>query len=458
MLCSSGAVATVVASGLTPGDLYRPAHQQVLGAMLGLARVGDPVDAVTVAEELRRSQLLDDIGGAPALLELQAATPAVSNVGRYIKIIRDTAVLRRMIVVGSDIAELAYAQPDDVRAAVADATAKMTELGGAGIANRFRDRLVRGSDAAIALTPPDALVAGVLFMPSVAVLYGAPKAGKSVLALDLALHVAAGRPRWFGRDLTAGRVLYVTGEGVGGLAGRVAAWLKHHTVEHIDGIDWLTVAPNLLEPGDVETLVALVGELAPELVVIDTLARSMLGGDENTARDMGAVVNAAERVRDAGGSCVLLVHHVGKNIEAGMRGSSALLGAVDTTIEVTGDQHAIRVKVTAQKDAPADDPWWCRLQAVDGSVVPVHVAMSEMASTFAGEALAALRELSAVDGEWVSRSRWASVFVDVPPRTLARAIGSLQDDGLVDRSQRGRVALFRVAHVAVADDGREAAP
>jgi hypothetical protein len=136
----------------------------------------------------------------------------------------------------------------------------------------------------------------------------------------------------------------------------------------------------------------------------------MLGGDENTARDMGRVVEAAERIRDAAGSCVLLVHHIGKNVEAGMRGSSALLGAVDTTIEVAGDHHAIRVKVTAQKDAPADDPWWCRLEAVAGSVVPVHVPMTEVASTVAVEALAALRELSAVAGEWVSRTRWASTL------------------------------------------------
>ena len=68
---------------------------------------GQPVDAVTVADELRRNGLLDEIGGAPILLELQNATPAISNASRYAKIVQDTAMLRRLIGVASEIAEIA---------------------------------------------------------------------------------------------------------------------------------------------------------------------------------------------------------------------------------------------------------------------------------------------------------------------------------------------------------------
>ena len=66
---------------------------------------GQPVDAVTVADELRRAGLLEEIGGVSTLLELQNATPAISNAGRYAQIVQDTAMLRRLITVAGDLAE-----------------------------------------------------------------------------------------------------------------------------------------------------------------------------------------------------------------------------------------------------------------------------------------------------------------------------------------------------------------
>ena len=90
--------------------------------------VGQPVDAVTVADELRRNGLLDEIGGAETLLELQNATPAISNAGRYAKIVQDTAMLRKLIGVASDIAEIAYLEPDDVTKALDEAETKVFEI------------------------------------------------------------------------------------------------------------------------------------------------------------------------------------------------------------------------------------------------------------------------------------------------------------------------------------------
>jgi replicative DNA helicase len=77
----------------------------VYEAVRVLMTAGQPIDAVTVADELRRAGLLDEIGGLDMLLELQNATPAISNVGRYAKIVQDTAALRRLIGVASEIAE-----------------------------------------------------------------------------------------------------------------------------------------------------------------------------------------------------------------------------------------------------------------------------------------------------------------------------------------------------------------
>ena len=128
LLLSRDAVGNVAEMGLAVSDFYKPAHQYVYDAIRGLAATGNPVDAVTVADELRRAGLLEEMGGAELLLELQNATPAISNATRYAKIVQDTAVLRRLIGVAAEIAEIAYNEPDDVSKALDEAETKVFEV------------------------------------------------------------------------------------------------------------------------------------------------------------------------------------------------------------------------------------------------------------------------------------------------------------------------------------------
>jgi replicative DNA helicase len=128
LLLSRDVVGNVAELGLLVDHFYKPAHQHIYAAVRGLMTTGQPIDVVTVADELRRAGLLDEIGGPQFLLELQNATPAISNANRYAKIVQDTAVLRRMISVASEIAELAYMEPDDVTKALDEAETKMFEV------------------------------------------------------------------------------------------------------------------------------------------------------------------------------------------------------------------------------------------------------------------------------------------------------------------------------------------
>jgi hypothetical protein len=196
------------------------------------------------------------------------------------------------------------------------------------------------------------LVKGMLRRKSHAVMFGQPGEGKSFLALDLAYHVAAGR-EWHGLRVSQGPVLYLAFEGLGGIPERAAALLQHYgnaTVPFvIEPADW-----NLRDKAGREALGARMTEIRaehfggqhPALIVIDTLARSMRGGDENSAQDMGALNDAVGALIEHTGAAVLLIHHSGKNQAAGARGSSALLGAVDTEIKVDDGQ----VKATKQRD------------------------------------------------------------------------------------------------------------
>ncbi|HEX7041243.1 MAG TPA: AAA family ATPase, partial [Trueperaceae bacterium] len=176
--------------------------------------------------------------------------------------------------------------------------------------------------------PGPYLIKGLLQRHSHAVLYGAPGAGKTFVALDIAFHVASGR-LWRGRRVHQGVVLYLAYEGIGGLAKRAAALLHHYgdvsdVPLYVVGADY-----NLREKAGRQALAADLGQLPekPVLVVIDTLARAMKGGDENSAQDMGALNDAVSALIQATGACVMLVHHSGKNKASGARGSSALLGA-----------------------------------------------------------------------------------------------------------------------------------
>jgi replicative DNA helicase len=128
LLLSRDAIGVVAEMGLEPGDFYKPAHQHVYEAVKALSGAGQPVDPITVGDELRRVGLLDEIGGSAMLLELQNATPAISNAARYAKIVQDTAMLRRLIGVASQIAELAYNEPDDVTKALDEAETRVFEV------------------------------------------------------------------------------------------------------------------------------------------------------------------------------------------------------------------------------------------------------------------------------------------------------------------------------------------
>lgn len=128
LLLSTEVVNQISELGISVEHFYKPAHQHIYSAIRGLMAGGHAVDVVTVSDELRRNGLLDDIGGAQALNELQNATPAISNAHRYAKIVQDTAVLRKLISVAGEITELAYMEPDDVTKALDEAETKVFEV------------------------------------------------------------------------------------------------------------------------------------------------------------------------------------------------------------------------------------------------------------------------------------------------------------------------------------------
>src|SRR5579863_713305 len=127
MLLSRDAISSA-SMACSAEHFYKPAHGHVFDAILNLHSQGEPADPVTVADELRRAGLLDAIGGPSTLVSLQAGTPATSNAASYAKIVEEHALLRRLIAVAGEIAEIGYTVPDDVEEAIDRAEAMVFEV------------------------------------------------------------------------------------------------------------------------------------------------------------------------------------------------------------------------------------------------------------------------------------------------------------------------------------------
>jgi hypothetical protein len=221
--------------------------------------------------------------------------------------------------------------------------------------------------------PPDRLVHRLLGTSAFGAIVGAPGCGKSFLALALALAITNGTA-FFGRRVTRGAVLYVSAEGHSGFCNRLLAHRDHHRLAGMVPLGWIEAAPNLGPGGeDSDHIITAVDHLKAAtgadvvLIVIDTVNRSLGGGEENSSADMGAFVSACDRIRSATGATVLVVHHTGKDVNKGMRGHSSLLGACDTviTVDLITETKTRVATITKQKDGADGAAFTFHLEPVE---------------------------------------------------------------------------------------------
>lgn len=200
------------------------------------------------------------------------------------------------------------------------------------------------------------LVEGTLIENTFGVIYGESNSGKTFFIMDLALAISQGIA-WRGKYTRKGLVIYVAGEGANSVKNRVVAYRK--TRPYVSGSSPFAILPTVVDfmaEECVEKLSVTIAEAVRKagepaaLVVVDTLARAMPGGEENATRDMGIVVKAADAIRAATKACVMFVHHSGKDASKGARGSNSLRAATDTEILVEGTTGPRTVTITKQRD------------------------------------------------------------------------------------------------------------
>lgn len=289
-------------------------------------------------------------------------------------------------------------------------------------------------DEVESLPPPKWLIPGMLTEYSLAAIYGAPESGKSFLAVDMALAVSSGIS-WHGRNVISGGVLYIAAEGAPGLGKRFRAWkIDRGARDSTFQFDLMPDAINFaaVKEGDALAFVETVkGKLGPlKLIIIDTLNQTAAGADENSAMDMGRYVASMKQLRDVTGAAVVVVHHSGKDLSKGMRGSTALLGAMDTTIAVerSTDRRAITVSVQKQKDAEREPPMRFNLEKVADSLVLRATLMADAAEDF-GDKPNAIVELACQ----LAKEHGGSIAL----KELVAAIR--ERDGIADKTARRRI-------------------
>jgi len=239
-------------------------------------------------------------------------------------------------------------------------------------------RRLRVSDIQ-SLKDPQWLVHELVPEDSFSVIYGPPGSTKSFLALDLACCVATGTA-WKKQPVRQGKVMVCVGEGLRGLKWRLESWMLAHPDADPElleqNLQIIEDVPHLLEKTDTGMLLNTAVEMHEEsdtdlkLFIIDTLARALVGGDENSAQDVGRAIDACERVRKATGATALVVHHSG--VEGTReRGSTALRGAADTSIQVAHDetQRITTVSVKKIKDGEGGKSYRLALAKYGHSVV-----------------------------------------------------------------------------------------
>lgn len=318
---------------------------------------------------------------------------------------------------------------------------------------KLESRLWRGSRL-LDMEPQSWKVPGWLPSNAVVAVYAAPGVGKSFYAFTLALEIARGG-EWLGTRLEAEHVLYVAAEKATTLRDRGEAWCEYHEElipENFQLID--DEPPQLSSKTDTEALCLLIEKLGVKFVVIDTYAMTLRGIDENSSKESGIPIAALSRLREATkGGTVLVVHHTGKDSSKGLRGSTALLAAVDLTIEIAST-GAGRLQATVRKSNAGAEPMpeHYLLETVplsSGGSSAILKATGAPAPNPELEALV-LEFLETSPNESMTSTELRKAIEEQLPRTVSRAtferqaLKPLLDKCKVERVGNGRTTRYQL--------------
>ena len=234
------------------------------------------------------------------------------------------------------------------------------------------------------------IIKGLVPMATLGVIYGASGSGKSFFVLDLMAAIARAAPgaQWRGHRVNPAKVCWVAAEGVEDMRKRVQGYAMHQGIALADlPMEFIGEAPSLLDDADVKAVIKQMRKKGRfDIVVMDTLAQVMAGGNENSGEDMGKVLAYCREITRVTGAMVILIHHSGKDESRGARGWSGLRAAADFEFEIIradddrvatvtkmkggadGGEYGFRLlTIKVAEDEDGDDETTCVLEFTDSS-------------------------------------------------------------------------------------------
>jgi hypothetical protein len=326
--------------------------------------------------------------------------------------------------------------------------------------NKFR---LYSTSELLDMPNPEWLIHKLFPVESLVGLYAPSGHAKSFLALSWALSVAQGG-EWFGRSVKQGPVVYVAAEGGRSIGRRVLAWAKEQGCPDIPAAFFLLEGVQVTNPDDLGLLASRIQEreVTPALIVLDTLARCFVGGDENSAQEMGEFVDGLEWLRRETGATVMVVHHTGKQAQELERGSTVLRAAADVMVLVSKREKVVTVRNNKQKDDEEFDDIRLHLKQValqTGDDAPTSCVLESAMGARSGgdEPLSpylrkTLSALVSSPGGTATTAQWASAAT-LKERTLHSHRKKLVEGGFVEEVKRG---TFKVTATGLAVVGTAA--
>lgn len=311
------------------------------------------------------------------------------------------------------------------------------------------------------------LIDSVIGAGDLVMVYGASGCGKTHIVIDLIFSACMG-VQFARRFPTARRlnVAYAAGEGLSGLAQRFAAVMDYYSYHDAffdySNFTFFETVPQLYAGDDAiysERITDFIaewkerqakGEAQPlDILVIDTLHTATAGADENSAKDMGIVLNLAKRATKELGCAVVLVHHTGKNGET-ERGSSALRGAMDTMIHIQKQSdNGTKAKMICAKSKDSE-AWQGQTFDLTSHLDSVRVWWDEPTDSSEADkrksetAREILTVLSSTKGALTSKQ--IGEAIDAKQQSVNKVLSRLEKEELVTRAQNARGAwCFAIA-------------
>lgn len=349
---------TAVADTLKPNHFHYERHGQIYAAALHCYSNHIPPDVRTVAEELRRREQLDGVGGVPYLSELTDHVPTSYHIAYYATDVLKTATRRQLLTAAGQIAALAYNESEDVTIVLERAH---DLLDGAGVAlydPRYRPFTAEALDDED-LPPPIWVIPGLL-PQGLTLLIGKPKMRKSWLALATAIAVASGGRALGSIQVESGDVLYLALEdSKNRLQSRQRKILGGSSAPV--RLSYMTVAPRVDEGliGTIETW--LRKHSGARLVIVDVLAkvRPKTSGRGSMYDEDYAAIGPLQQLSQRRGIAILVVHHMNRSDSTDaydqINGSNGVGGAADGLLTLQYERGQADAVLTISSREIEDD-------------------------------------------------------------------------------------------------------